>query len=218
MEEVRERLEELHGGMKSGFRRVIAAIRFHPEKETYRKLLMKTDLVTLSYRNIISAFSFRGRRYPEYVKRDTDEARYRAEKLYFYAKSFMFEDPIYQVDPIKKIHQDSLQYIIAMALAVRVDMDACLVESEMMDYAEDREMFMYRSRRLILEYIGMLARQIVETMSCISLLDLVLDFHLHLAMYTTFVKSFCVSLDLIASPDAKHCDEYMWDDGLTPIR
>lgn len=205
MTQVCSQLEDLQLSVRAGFESVAVSIRNASAKEHARALHTKLEVVMNTY-NVVLEAVVPGKSYPGYVKDDAKEAKRNARELYAWAKSHLSARS-------KKAKLQNLPYVVAMAFAVRVEMDACIIESEMMARIEDQISHLERSWKGVEKFMRVVMRQVVEVTMSTSLLEIAYHFRLHVATYMTLMRSFRASMVALSSPHISLDDICTWDSG-----
>lgn len=180
-------------------------------KRLVRDFYVKLDMLAKKYHPALKAVACKGE-FPQYLKDDIKEIKRRAEELYSWAKIHLSEKS-------KLAAMQNMPYVVAMAFAVRAEMDACIAESEMATCTESKDFFLNQCRELGNKFLRVVMGQITTLFSDSTLLDVAFDLHTHLGVYVTYIKSFQASLELLKATDTAEYEHiYSWDDGLAPLR
>ena len=99
-----------------------------------------------------------------------------------------------------------------------MNMDACLLESEMMDSQRDRASFKTRSQAIVVDFVSLLTETLIELVTSTSLLEVALDFHLYISTYISLIRGFRTSLEPCKHAVSKLTDLYDYDDGFAALR
>lgn len=149
----------------------------------------------------------------------------RAEELYAWAMThlpdFGHRNKESQVTGLNR-HQKLgvIPYIVAMAYAVRIKIDARMVKSHSMEDKDDRERHLMRSRSIVGDFVSLLRAALMATVIDVSLLEMALDCHLPMATYMMLMKGIQASAQTMVekSETINQTKIEAWDDGLSKIR
>lgn len=203
--------ERFRNDMDGGVENFVESLSGTVTKRLVCDFYVKLDMLAKKYHTTIKAVVCKGE-FPQYLKDDIKEIKRRAEELYSWAKLHLSEKP-------KLAVMQNMPYIVAMAFAVRAEMDACIAESEMAVCTESKDFFLNRCRELGNKFLKVVVGQLSALFGDSTLLDVAFDLHTHMGVYVTLIKSFRASLELLEAADtAEYEDVYSWNDGLAPLR
>ena len=208
--------------MDQGFEAVMKTITDSKAETAARKFMQKKGLVEMSYKevcnDIIQAARRVDGRFMSTAKDNAVIAETRADELYIWARGFIpsgISSPV-GLDRQGKI--DMMPYIMAMAFAVRVRVDARKVRTSSIEDDSDRMSFSERTRGIIDELISVIRSAIVALVSNTSLLEIALDYHEQLAAYVNLIAGLEASEQSMSAPEERPDNDILWDDGLSEIR
>lgn len=108
-------------------------------------------------------------------------------------------------------------YIVCMAYAVRVKLDAHLVRSHFLSKA-DRNRYLQRAVDIVEKFVKVIIQALNAMTTNASLLDIALDYHSSIMTYVALIKTLRSSAQAMQSPKAAPEETEMWNDGLAAIR
>ena len=112
-----------------------------------------------------------------------------------------------------------MPYIVAMAYAVHVRMDARVIKSHSIADKAERKRYLERCHRTIDDFVKLLRSAILATVTDTSLLEIALDYYLALETYVMLILSLQASVKMTTSPEpVTGAKIKAWDDGLSKIR
>ena len=206
--------------MTQGFESVISTIKDASAVRIGREFKAKLKLLTLAHdplvEDIIHSSNYSVQGISEFAREDADKAIARAEELYAWAGTFLPD--ITQATLNRQAKLELMPYIVAMAYAVRVKLDAQLVKSTLLPEAK-RSPYLKRACGIVDEFVRVLQAAIMAVTVKTSLLEIALDYHQSLATYVTLISTLRSSTHMMLLPaDAPAERVALWDDGLAEIR
>ena len=225
-----ERLDSLEKKITRGVQDVIGTLNSQQAAAIDNKFKEKLDLVTTPYKELVhditEAAGNMDHQYSslagEIVKENAIAAEKRADELHAWAKSNMPKAVgNSHVDRNKPKKIKMMPYIVAMAYAVRVKVDARMVKVHSMPAkGGEREKYLERNRKFIDDIVKLLREKITEIVDGASLLEIALDYYLVLATYAMLITSLQASVPMMVKPETTVEGEKIqgWDDGLSDIR
>lgn len=193
--------------------------------QSVRTFKENIDAIILAYEPLVEriarAAEGADRKLPTFASKDASKAEGAANSLYAWAGTFVPKEPGSLENLDKHAKLALVPYLVAMAYAVRVKLDAHYVEGSLLDKKERAE-YLERSQRTV-EKFTVLARTVINSiLKSASLLEVALDYHLALKTYVALMASLQKSLEMILAPGDTPSDAprtaQMWDDGLSGIR
>lgn len=190
-----------------------------------REFKERIDSIMLAYEPLVEkitrAAESEDRKFSSFSSKDASKAEAMANALYAWAGTFVPREYDGLVSLNKNAKLALLPYLVAMAYAVRVKLDAHYVESSFV-VKKERVEFLERSRGTVRKFL-FLARMVLNSiLESSSLLEVALEYHLALTTYVALTVTLRKSLQLMLEP----CDTpngalrtaQAWDDGLSGIR
>lgn len=207
---------------KRSFESILDSVQSEAAKRDVREFKINMDAAMKAYVMIIrdmEAHAEAGEHpYPSYVKEDAKEAKRSATLLYMWAKTYVPKCTTDETTADKGKKLSKLPYILAMALAVRIEMDACLLEGDMMDSQTDTKLFETRSQEIVIDFVNLLSDTLSELLTSTSLLEVALDFDFYISTYISLIRGFRASLKPLDYILPKLSEIFDWDDGLAVLR
>ena len=186
-----------------------------------RDFKSRVETVTLVYKplveRIVKASNSGSRGFSNLALRDAAKAEISANTLYSWAGSFVPTNTNSQSSMDKAAKLKIMPYIVAMAYAVRVKLDAYYVESSGVDRTERLE-YLERSRNTVEQFIETVKVAVRVTLYESSLLDVALDYHLALTTYIMLMAALRASVATLLTPKDTPKSIAPWDDGLAGLR
>ena len=201
---------------------VIDAVEDKDAARSARDFKANVDSLALAHdpliKDILETTASKSQRFPSFVARHAEKAETHANTVFAWARTFVPNVVTPQTELDKRARLRMTPYIFAMAYAVRVKMDAHLIESRMIDEV-DRSAYLDRSRNIVEEFMVVLEAAIDVSIRNTSLLEIALDFHWALTTYLVMMAALRRSVQLMTESrkDAPE-DVTTWDDGLSRIR
>ena len=220
--DIRDRLGTLRARMDQGFESVIASIKDAEAVWTAREFKAKLKTLTLAYDPLIedmlsSTGDASDQSLSEFLKDDAHLAIMRADELSAWVDTFL-PSAAQEAAMSRRGKLELMPYIVAMAYAVRVKLDAHLVKSSLLPKAK-RGAYLQRILAVVDEFVRVLQRALLGVVSDTSLLDIAINCQQPLATYVTLITTLRVTADTMLAPeDAPPKDVALWDDGLADIR
>ena len=203
------RLDMLESKIDQGFDAVIGTIHSTRAADKARELRIEQDLVIRAHNEVVEDMIHvaESEQLPPRASERASIAEQRADRLYFIAKSSV---PASKSDQAALSKQDKLvlmPYIIAMAYATRVKVDARMITS-----LRDGPTELQRCQQYIDEFAQVLRNAIEAIVYDVSLLEVALDYYLPLAAYLNLYRGLGTQNELPSS------GARVWEDGLAGIR
>lgn len=202
------------------FRKCNAALNDADAARVARDLKGKMNSLSLAYGPLVDTFIKSAEHstqcLSEIAKEDAYMAIMRADDLYAWAETFLPNKSQATLSRWAKL--ELMPYVVAMAYAVRVKMDAHLVQSKLLSESSEAQ-YLQRNYAIVDDFISVLQPAIVGLISNTSLLEIALDYHQPLATYVTLIETLRTSAQLML-PLFESTPEKIavWDDGLSGIR
>ena len=213
------RLDALQAQMNHGFEQAISTIRDVEATRTAREFRAKLNSITLAYDPLVEEIAGlvedRNHSLSDFVKEDADKAEMRADDLYSWASAHLPSTS--QAALHKRTKLELMPYIVCMAYAVRVKMDAYLVRSRLLPETR-RAAYLQRATGIVDNFVRVLGPALIAVMANTSLLDVALDYHLPIATYLMLIMTLRNSAQSMVSPETESSQVEPWDDGLSGIR
>ena len=149
--------------------------------------------------------------------RDAAKVEKHAIELYSWARTFLPKDTAKHPAMDKASKLKLVPYVVAMAYAVRIQLDVYYVESSAVN-KDDRLEYLERSRTVVERFVDVLQVAMNVTLSDSSLLDVAMDYHLALTTYITLMAALRASVQIMLTPKDAPKTTALWDDGLAGIR
>ena len=209
--------------MQSDFETLIEAVTNRDAIQAAREYKAKLDKLTMAYnpliKDVIRAAENEGRQFSNIVSRDAGRAESSADEIYAWAKTFVPNSVRATATVSKQTKLKMMMpYVVAMAYAIRVKLDAHLAESNMMD-DDDRDEFLERTCSTVEEFIAVVQAVTGMIIEDASLLEYALDYCLPLTTYFKVTDTMQRSVDsIMRAPEEEAAAAAEWDDGLSALR
>ena len=217
--DIYSKLDALHAETDRGFDTVISGIQSEGPVRTARELKDKVDSLIQAHEplvaDIINLAADGSRGMSDYAKEDADKAEARADYLYSWANNYLPETAklAAQVALSKHVELKTMPYIVCMAYAVRVKLDAHLVRSK-----DDCAYYYREAADAVEKFVGVVSPALKAVTGDTSLLSIAFVRHYPIAIYATLVRTLRDSARNMGSPKAASKQIERWDDGLSGIR
>ena len=186
-----------------------------------RELKAKLEPVMLAYEPLVRRFTQAAESdppaFPSFARDDAARAEKAANELYSWASTFVSKGTRSQVQLNKQAKLMMTPYLVIMAYAVRVKLDAHYVESSMLERAEKLQ-YLERSCSIVNGFVALLRVAISTILQGASLLELALDYQLSLTTYVTLTAKLQRNVQMMLAPGDSPRIIDMWDDKLSNIR
>lgn len=228
--EICKRLDSLEHQVVQGFDAVLKAIEDKEAAEIARQFNTKLEWVALKYKELVGdiadAVENTDQRCQglagDLAKSDAIETESRADELYVWAKGLVpaSDDIGGSRTPLGMAGiLGAMPYVVAMAYAIRVKVDARLVKSHSIASKGERKRYLERSRSMIKEFVTRLRSIVMTIVRDASLLEIALDYHLALTTYVMLIASMEASAEIMVDANgAKPKTIPVWNDGLSKLR
>lgn len=214
-------LRLLEGPLTPEVDAMIAAADTNVSAQSVRDFKSRIDSVTLAYgplaNKIIKAGEQGGATFTPLALRDAAKVEKHAIELYSWARTFLPKDSAIQAATDKASRIKMVPYVVAMAYAVRIQLDVYYVESSGVDKA-DRLEYLERSNNVVEQFIEVLKVALKVMLGESSLLEVAMDYHLALTTYVALAVALRVSAQMMMAPQDVPKTIALWDDGLSGIR
>ena len=210
----------LHTQIDQGFEKAIATIEAPDAAvRTARELQAKLATLTQAYdplvEDVIKLAEGRHRGLSSFAKEDAGNAELRAGDLYSWASTFL---PGTNQALSRSARLEMMPYIVCMAYAVRVKLDAHLLRSHLLPRSK-RAQYLQRAVRVVEDFVQVLNQALSAVTASSSLLDVALDFELPVATYATLITTLRDNVqEMLLLGRGMPSEIAMWDDGLSGIR
>ena len=210
--DIYSKLDALHAETDRDSDTVISGIQSEGPVGTAQELKDKVDSLIQAHEplvaDIINFAADVSRGMSDYAKEDADKAEARADYLYSWANKWALSE---------HAELKTMPYIVCMAYAVRVKLDAHLVRSSLC--SKDDCAYYYREAADAVEkFVGVVSPALKAVTGDTSLLSIAFIRHYPIAIYATLVRTLRDSARNMGSPKAASKQIERWDDGLSGIR
>lgn len=159
----------------------------------------KLQVVTLAYdalvEDIIQATENKDRQFP--TMDNADRAEKCADELCVWAESFVPDSASTQVGLSGQDKLAPMPYFVALAYAMRVKMDTCMVRSRGTVIIAERMVYLEACRSAVNGVVKRIRAAAVAIVSDASLLDVALNYHSALAIYVMPIASLQASAQMM---------------------
>ena len=217
-----DRLDALKAQVEQGFESVISTIQNADAVRVAREFKAKLNSLTLAYNplveDVISFAKHGSQGLSDFAREDADKAEMRADDLYSWAQTFVPTGGG-QAALSKHAKMELMPYIVAMAYAVRVKLDAHLVRSCVLSDAK-RGAYLQRARKIVDDFVRVLQAALAAVVTNTSLVEIALDCYQPIATYVTLMAALRASVDTMLATERGPGSRKiaLWDDGLGGIR
>ena len=218
---ISSKLDSLHEEMSKGFENVLKTVEDERAAQDARDFKRRLDSLTVKddrmCEDMMDAAQNQGR-YPEYAKDQAKDAMESAEDLYIWAHAMLPDGMDENTTMTRQRKLQIMPYIVAMAYAVRVQVDAYMVKSHFFASDVDQKKFIKMGHRIVDKFMDLLQSAVKALVAETCLLEIAMDYQLPLGTYLTLMQSLCGSIKSLSSPESIREKAAEWDDGLSCIR
>ena len=217
-----DRLDALKAQVEQGFESVISTIQNADAVRVAREFKAKLNSLTLAYNplveDVISFAKHGSQGLSDFAREDADKAEMRADDLYSWAQTFVPTGGG-QAALSKHAKMELMPYIVAMAYAVRVKLDAHLVRSCLLSEVK-RGPYLKRAHGIVDDFARVLQAALAAVVTNTSLVEIALDCYQPIATYVTLMAALRASVDTMLATERGPGSRKiaLWDDGLGGIR
>ena len=208
--------------MEQGFESVISTIENEKAVRVAREFKAMLNSLTLAYtplvEDVISLAKQGSQGLSDLAREDAVNAEMRADNLYAWAQTFVPSGGG-QATLSKRAKVEQMPYVVAMAYAVRVKLDAHLVRSCVLSGAK-RGAYLQRARKIVDDFVRVLQAALAAVVTNTSLVEIALDCYQPIATYVTLMAALRASVDTMLATERGPGSRKiaLWDDGLGGIR